>query len=178
METNSEANDWKISAVYQWSELTGSWTATGLTTITPGLGFNISQDETSDGVISFFGPIVNGDITVDASSPYADAVGPGADYFNRSIAVGRSLENPGGRGWNLLGNPYPSAISASEFIDANYSVTPALSQFDPNYVALYLFDGAARRYYYLANSTGWPSGLELECHAYPGRTGLFRARHE
>ena len=50
---------------------------------------------------------------------------------------------------------------------------PRLSQFDPNYVALYLFDGTARRYYYLASSTGWPSGLELnETHIQAGQ-GFF-----
>ncbi len=103
-------------------------------------------------MIAFTGPIVSSNISVGASSPYADAIGPGDSYFDRTYAAGRSLTNLGGRGWNLLGNPYPSAISVDDFIAANYNATPSLSQFDPNYVALYLFDGTARRYYYLANS--------------------------
>ena len=116
---------------------------------------------------------MNSDVTVEASSPYADAIGPGDSYFDRTFAAGRSLTNLGGKGWNLLGNPYPSAISVDDFIAANYSATPSLSQFDPNYVALYLFDGTARRYYYLASSTGWPSGLELnETHVQAGQ-GFF-----
>ena len=113
------------------------------------------------------------DIVVAASSPYADAVGPGDNYFTRSYVAGRSIDNFGGGGWNLLGNPYSSAIEAQGFIDANYSATPSLSQFDPNYVALYLFDGTTRRYYYVAGSTGWPNGTELnETHVQAGQ-GFF-----
>lgn len=170
---NSNTNIGKITTVYQWSEPTGTWTIAGITSAVAGRGYNIRQDEASDGVIAFTGPLANGDVTVEASSPYADAVTGDASYFTRLIADGRSFENPGGRGWNLLGNPYPSAINASAFITANYSATPALSQFDPNYVALYLFDGTGRQYYYLANSTGWPSGNELsETHVQAGQ-GFF-----
>lgn len=171
--SNSDANTGKITTVYQWSEPAGIWTTTGITSAVAGRGYNIRQETGSDGVISFTGPLADGDVTVDASSPYADAVGPDVGYFDRTYAAGRSLENPGGKGWNLLGNPYPSAINASAFINANYSATPALSQFDPNYVALYLFDGTARNYYYVAQSTGWPSGNELsETHIQAGQ-GFF-----
>lgn len=170
---NSETNDWKINGVFQWSELTGAWTTTALTAVVPGHGINIRQEETSDGVISFYGPIGIGDISVEASSPYADAVGPDANCFDRTYVSGRSPENPGGRGWNLLGNPYPSAILVEDFIAANYSAVPGQSRFDPNHVALYLFDGTVRRYYYLARSTGWPSGTELnETHIQAGQ-GFF-----
>lgn len=159
--TNTNTNTGKITAVYQWSEPSGLWTTTGITSTVAGRGYNINQETVSDGSISFTGPVAGGDVTVDASSPYADAVNGDANYFNRATASGRSIENQGGRGWNLLGNPYPSAINAEAFIEANYSITPSLSQFDPNYVALYLFDGTSRQYYYLANSTGWPSGSDL-----------------
>ncbi|MBE0675312.1 MAG: hypothetical protein IH591_11670, partial [Bacteroidales bacterium] len=171
--SNAEANTGKISSVNQWAELTGIWSTTNITSALPGHGYNIRQEDASDGMISFTGPLVNTDVTVSASSPYADAIGPDDSYFDRTFSADRSLTNLGGNGWNLLGNPYPSAISASAFIDANYSATPSLSQFDPNYVALYLFDGTARRYYYLANSTGWPSGLDLSgTHVQAGQ-GFF-----
>lgn len=171
--TNSDANTGKVNTVYEWSEIAGSWNTTAITSALPGHGYNIRQEEASDGVITFTGPLVNGDVTVAASSPYADAISPGNSYYDRAFVAGRSLESPGGRGWNLLGNPYPSSINASAFINANYNATPSLSQFDPNYVALYLFDGTARRYYYIANSTGWPSGVELnETHVQAGQ-GFF-----
>ncbi|HOT16759.1 MAG TPA: DUF2341 domain-containing protein [Bacteroidales bacterium] len=171
--TNADANTGKVSTVYEWSETAGTWTSTGITSTLPGHGYNIRQEEASDGTISFTGPIVNSDLTVAASSPYANAIAPDESYFNRTFVAGRSLANMGGSGWNLLGNPYPSAISANAFIGANYSATPELSQFDPNYVALYLFDGTERRYYYLANSTGWPSGTELSATHIQAGQGFF-----
>ena len=142
-QNNTETNATKINAVYQWSEVTGAWTTTSITSSLPGHGYNLRQTAGSDGLISFTGSLVNGDILFAASSPYADAIGPGDNYFTRAYVTGRSLENLGGKGWNLLGNPYSSSIRGSGFIDANYNTTPSLSQFDPNYVALYLFDGSA-----------------------------------
>ena len=171
--TNSDANTGKVNTVFEWSETAGTWTSTGITSTLPGHGYNIRQEEASDGTISFTGPIVNSDLTVEASSPYSDAIEPDDSYFDRTYVAGRSLENPGGKGWNLLGNPYPSAINASAFIGANYSATPELSQFDPNYVALYLFDGTSRRYYYVANSTGWPSGTDLSATHIQAGQGFF-----
>ena len=159
--SNSAPNTGKISTVYQWSEPAGTWVTTGITSAIAGRGYNIRQEAGSDGDIVFTGPQANGNVTAEVSSPYAEAAGPDENYFNRTYVTGRSAENPGGRGWNLLGNPYPSAINAEVFIETNYSATPSLSQFDPNHVALYLFNGTDRKYYYLARSTGWPSGTEL-----------------
>ncbi|NLE35713.1 MAG: DUF2341 domain-containing protein [Bacteroidales bacterium] len=171
--TNSDANTGKVNTVFQWSEIAGAWSTTDITSALPGHGYNIRQEEASDGVISFTGPIVNSDLTVAASSPYADAIAPDESYFDRAYVSGRSLENLGGRGWNLPGNPFPSAINASAFINANYNATPSLSQFDPNYVALYLFDGTSRRYYYVANYTGWPSGTDLSATHIQAGQGFF-----
>jgi len=171
--TNANGNAGKINTVYQWSEPTGTWTSTGLTSTVAGRGYNIRQETASDGLISFTGPIVNTDLTVPVSSPYADAVGANENYFTRSYVAGRSLENMGGRGWNLLGNPYTSAILVDDFITANYNAAPGQSQFDLNHVALYMFDGTTRSYYYLARSTGWPSGTRLsETHIQAGQ-GFF-----
>jgi len=170
---NTETNAGKISAINEWAEIPGSWNLIDIMASLPGRGYNFRQTETSDGAIAFRGSLVDEDIVVEASSPYADAVGPGDNYFTRSYVAGRSLDNFGGGGWNLLGNPYTSAIEAQGFIDANYNHIPAQSQFDPNYVALYLFDGTTRRYYYLAGSTGWPNGTELnETHVQAGQ-GFF-----
>jgi len=170
---NSNANTGKITTVYQWSEPTGTWATTAITSAVAGRGYNIRQEPGSDGVISFTGPLANGDVTFDASSPFAEAAGAEVSYFDRTYVIGRSPENPGGRGWNLLGNPYPSAISAEAFILANFNSAPGQSQFDPNHAALYLFDGTTRGYYYIARSTGWPSGSYLdEAHIQAGQ-GFF-----
>ena len=68
---NSAPNTGKISSVYQWSELTGAWSTTAITSALPGRAYNIRQEDASDGVISFTGPIVNTDVSVEASSPYS-----------------------------------------------------------------------------------------------------------
>jgi len=171
--TNSDANTGKVNTVYEWSETANTWSSIDITSALPGHGYNIRQEEASDGVISFTGPIVNSDLTMAASSPYADFIAPDDSYFERTYVAGRSLENLGGRGWNLLGNPYPSAINASAFINANYNATPSLSQFDPNYVALYLFDGTSRRYYYIGNPTGWSGGGGLSATHVQAGQGFF-----
>ena len=144
----------------------------------PGHGYNLRQTAGSDGLISFTGSLVNGDILFAASSPYADAIGPGGNYFTRAYVTGRSLENLGGKGWNLLGNPYASAIVASEFIDANYNVTPSLSQFDPNYVALYLFDGSRTPLLLHSKIHRLARRRRTGRDTCPGRTGLFCSCHE
>jgi hypothetical protein len=72
-------------------------------------------------------------------------------YDTRTFASGRELVYGGG-GWNMLGNPFTSAFLVSDFINTN------TGSFDPNYVAVYLYDGAStdhKRYYYIGESTGW-----------------------
>ena len=121
------------------------------------------------------------DLVIDATSPYNDIVdGTEENYDSRTFidATGhsgeeRSLSNYGGGGWNLLGNPYTSAIEVAAFIDANYSATPADNNFDPNYVALYLYDGITRSYYYVSNSTGWPGGADLDEDYIQAGQGFF-----
>ena len=71
----------------------------------------------------------------------------------------------------MLGNPYASALSVTGptgFITANST------QFDPNYVAVYLYDGASpghARYYYIGNSTGWGDPIS-QTHVQVGQ-GFF-----
>ena len=50
---NSDANTAKVSAAYEWAELTGTWAATDITLTQPGHGVNIRQTTDSDGLISF-----------------------------------------------------------------------------------------------------------------------------
>lgn len=44
-------------------------------------------------------------------------------------------------GWNCIGNPYTSAIGISNFLSANVNTgTPTLSNLDPNYGAIYVWE--------------------------------------
>jgi hypothetical protein len=60
--------------------------------------------------------------------------------------------NYGGGGWNLLGNPFTSAMDAAAFITTNSL------KFDPYYKALYIYDGVNNVYRYVAASA--PGFLE------------------
>jgi len=153
--------------VWSWDEEAGDWAET--TSCTSGIGYTML---TGGDLLNFTGTLVTGDILIEATSPYGDIItGAEENYDSRhfsgesvSYPLGhsgavRSLTNYGGGGWNLLGNPFTSAMNVSAFIDQNYNVDPLSSQFDPNYVALYLYDGTD--YSYVAKSTGWPGGTFL-----------------
>jgi hypothetical protein len=143
------------ATVWEYNEVTGAWDI--ITECESGRGYTLQTGISS---LSFSGTMPAADIVIGASSPYSDIItGVETNYDSRTFASGRDLDHYGGGGWNLLGNPYPSALRVSDFIEANYSSIPANSNFDPNYVALYLYDGIA--FHYVANSTGWPGGSEL-----------------
>lgn len=153
--------------VWAYDEVTGDWDIT--TVCESGRGYTLQTGISS---LSFAGTLPSSDIVIYASSPYSGIItGDEINYDGRSFAPGRDLDHYGGGGWNLIGNPYPSALRVSDFIDANYSSVPANSNFDPNYVALYLYDGTS--YYYVANSTGWPGGAELDEEYIQAGQGFF-----
>lgn len=174
---NISDNADKITGVKSYSELNNTWPLiTGLTAVESGKGYNLDLNNTSDGKIAFTGTLVTSDITINATSPYRyTSVVDGTETVeefalrefvqagdgSHSGAVTRSLAtNYGGGGFNLLGNPYTSAIKVSEFLAAHYNATePEKSQLDPNYVAVYLYD--AGTYFYIGNPTGWPFGNGL-----------------
>jgi hypothetical protein len=70
----------------------------------------------------------------------------------------------------MLGNPFTSAFLVSDFINTN------TGSFDPNYVAVYLYDGAStdhQQYYYIGESTGWGQGIPgSQLHVQAGQ-GFF-----
>jgi hypothetical protein len=106
-----------------YDEPTGAWPET--ITNVPGRGYTLEKGIAS---LSFVGPVTTSDVTVEASSPYADVItgGVAGEYDGRALADGRDLTtNWGGGGWNLLGNPYTSALNVGGFISGNSS------QFDP-----------------------------------------------
>jgi hypothetical protein len=70
-------------------------------------------------------------------------------------ASGRSWDNYGGGGWNLMGNPFTSAMDAAVFVEEN------TGNFDPNYQALYVYDGNSTTPLYLyaaADIPGYEEG--------------------
>ena len=158
------AYDLKIDALRVWNEIDGIWTQGTSGNFISGQGYNVYQTDASDGLFSFTGPVVTG-ATVTATSPYAES------YQDRLIefpddpwgltdhdlegmwALPRNWTNWGGGGWNLLGNPFTSAMDAEEFISEN-SIS-----FDPSYLALYLYDGVNDVYRYAAAEIpGYPVG--------------------
>ena len=149
-------NSSKVYQLWTYVESTGSWSLLTLGNFRPGRGYNVDQVEESDGLLTFTGISINS-ASFSASSPYATG------YTNRSTpedyhelarwATGRSWENYGGGGWNLMGNPFASAMDAGAFIAANSG------SFDPHYQALYVYDGTTNVYRYAAATVpGYPSG--------------------
>ena len=152
------------ATVYEYNEPAGAWVTT--TTNVKGRGYTLQKGITS---LSFTGTVVTADVTVEASSPYADAITGGVEgeYNNRTPASGRDFtDNWGGGGWNLLGNPYTSALNVGSFITGNST------QFDPNYMALYLYDGSDYRY--VSNPVGtWLSGTAMNENFIQAGQGFF-----
>ena len=119
-----------------------------------GRGYTLETDGNS---VSFTGPMILS-TTVTATSPYI------TDYSTGSLAEynARIARNPfGGGGWNLLGNPFTSAMTIADFLEANdgdgsYST----NKFDPNYVAVYIYDGS--RYYFRGKTTGFVDPIQSE----------------
>jgi hypothetical protein len=153
---NTATNSTKVSKVYYYNEVTGEWTETVMTALASGRGYNIDQTTSSNGLITFTGSPVTGDVTFDATSPYANTFN-GTDYSTRTFADGsghssivrNNTDAYGAGGWNLMGNPYTSAIDAEAFVDYNND------HFDPNYKAVYIYDGTVGEkgvYKYIAPS--------------------------
>lgn len=141
------------STVYEYSEGTDTWEST--TSYVEGKGYAISGTES----LSLTGTVVTDPVQITATSPYSDSFTGGGDkYSTRTYVAGRDPGqggNYGGGGWNLLGNPYTSSINVVDFLTANYNSDPALSRFDPNYVALYLYNGTSYVFVTGDDVTGW-----------------------
>ena len=150
--------------VWEYKEPTGAWVTT--VTNVPGRGYTLQKGITS---LSFTGPVVTSDVQVEASSPYNDVItgGVAGEYIDRAFASGRDgTANWGGGGFNLLGNPYTSALNVAGFISGN------ITQFDPNYLALYLFNGSVYRY--VSNQVGtWLNGTALNENYIQAGQGFF-----
>lgn len=129
---------------YPYDEVAGDWGGS-TTNIQSGRGYTVI----GGGTISFTGSVITSDIPVNVTSPYSTPVATGTtqEYDDR-WSLNPSRGSYGGGGFNLLGNPYTSSISASSFIETNDVA------FDPFYRAVYLYNG--NTYNYIGSPvTGW-----------------------
>lgn len=184
--SNSDGNAATVTYVWSWDEPGGVWhVETGGTTgLSSCIGYNLAQKKTGNGLITFTGSMAD-NYSINATSPYADTINSGyIDYLHRTFTDGtnhsptaRSLSNYGGGGWNLLGNPYTSALNVLAFIAANNGSGGGQNNFDPNYEAVYLYDGSKPphgKYYFIGVSDGWGSEL-TETTAIQAGQGFFVA---
>ncbi len=119
-------------------------------------GTGYSTLRQTNGTISFTGTIINSDVN--------------------NIPISYS-----GQGWNLLGNPYTSAIGAtSEAASTDYLLsTTNVANLDPNYAGLYLWDpaaGSSGDYVIINNSGGVPNGTFTQKYIQAGQGFFVRSK--
>ena len=147
----------KIDNVRIHDEVSGGWANITAGPFYSGKGYSVYQTDNSDGAFSFTGQIVK-TASMPATSPYMksyadrviiDATDPYGENHTNMVdgywVSGRSYDIYGSGGWNLLGNPFTSAIDAAAFISTN------AGDFDPHYQALYVYDGKNSVYKYAAS---------------------------
>ncbi len=157
-------NSPKVSQLWEWYEWDGDWptVTSSYGPFIEGKGYNIDQTTGSDGLLTFRGEVIN-EASIPVTSPYIefyiDRSSPEAYGVGNEEAPiwtpGRSWDVYGGGGWNLLGNPFTSAMDAGIFISTNSG------SFDPNYKALYVYDGVTNEYLYAAADIPGYAGGEL-----------------
>jgi len=137
--------------VSQWDEPNGVWNSTSDVTFTPGKGYAWDKSGGSSGAVAFEGALASSSFTFPVTAPWVYTTYPDWDP-SRPVW--------GGGGWNLLGNPYTSALNISD-AGTNFITTNITDKFDPNYVAIYLYqdDGT---YYTIALPTGGAPGEYIQ----------------
>ena len=150
------AYDVKIDSVRTWNELGGVWTEVEADEFISAKGYNIYQADDSDGEFTFMGSVINS-ASITATSPFEEPFSlRGTDPYGNADPstinwtdgreyISGTWTNWGGGGWNLLGNPFTSAMNADLFITDN------TLDFDPYYQALYVYDGKNGYYRYVAS---------------------------
>jgi hypothetical protein len=124
--------------VYEWDEEQGIWDPTlSETEFLRGKGYAWDQNAGSPGTVTFTGTVVTYAGPITATAPYTEP------YIS-------DRANWGGGGWNLLGNPFTSPLSAAAFTEANSG------SIDPNYMALYVYDGPNMQYKWASSASPVP----------------------
>jgi len=160
----------KVRRLWIYDEFSNGWPEITNSTddFIPGKGYNVDQATGSEGLLKFVGSVVNS-ASITATSPYMNGYTARAtlsDYENGLWTTNRNwTTNYGGGGWNLLGNPFTSAMDATEFITEN------AGKFDPWYVALYIYDGRVGEENYKYVAPGVPGWDEDPYYEEGGRAG-------
>jgi hypothetical protein len=120
--------------VYEWDEINGIWEPNpDETNFISGKGYAWDQNAPAPRTVAFIGSIVKSAGPIIATAPY-------------SVPYNQTRGTWGGGGWNLLGNPFTSGMSAVSFITLNST------SFDPSYAALYVWDGPNQVYRWVSTS--------------------------
>jgi hypothetical protein len=140
---------------YAWNEPAGDWDASPINTSTSplasGKGYTLVGGSTGSASVSYTGAVVTS-ASQPGTAPYTNA----ASYLN-------DRGTWGGGGWNLLGNPFTSAMDATAFITVNGNT--GNKSLDPNYNAVYIYDGDIFTY------------IGQEVSGYPNASGKFSSNN-
>lgn len=151
---------------WKWNEEDGYWGDTSaenpVTECESGRGYTMS---TTGNTVAFTGGVLNALTGFEATAPFTTP-------YTQDRATW------GGGGWNLLGNPFPSALRGidEDEEDANDFIHHNLTSFDPSYQAMYIYNGAD--YSYIAEGTpGYPSQWAFDGNDVQAGQGFFVLAH-
>ncbi len=168
-------NSGKVDGIWSWSEPAQDWNdlTSSSDPFQSGKGYNLGY-QGGDGKYAFPGSVVRS-ASVLVSSPFITGATAGIDrpeYDNLELVSGRDY---GAGGWNLLGNPFTSAMNANAFISAN------AASFDPNYQAIYLYagdEGTEGIYYWIGVDGGdWTDSQNSSTNIQAGQGFFVLARN-
>ncbi len=170
-------NSGKVDGIWSWSEPAQDWNdlTSSSDPFQSGKGYNLGY-QGGDGKYAFPGTVVRS-ASVLVSSPFITGATAGIDrpaYDNLELVSGRDY---GAGGWNLLGNPFTSAMDANTFITKN----AATLSFDPNYQAIYLYagdEGTEGIYYWIGVDGGdWTDSQNSSTNIQAGQGFFVLARN-
>ena len=118
-----------------WDEPSGEWIETA--SCESGRGYTMMAD---GGTVSFAGSVTTS-VEQPGSAPYNSE----DQHYDNERGIW------GGGGWNLLGNPFTSALNVSLFLSENPG------DFDPSYQAVYIYNGTD--FYFIAEEVSGYEGL-------------------
>jgi len=151
------------SRLWAWEEATATWPLpTG--SFTSGQGYDMGSKTAAQ--VDFTGTIVSS-ASFTSSAPWESYVW-NVDHYDYVFASGRDeTTNWGGGGWNLLANPFTSAMDITDGAIGFLAVNDA--SFDPSYKAIYTYKDDGTGYEYIGAAVpGYSSSGETHIQAGQG----------